>query len=472
MGGPRVVRERIAEVFKTVGQPTFTYVQRDSGDLEGRLNSALNESGQLCLVTGPSKTGKTTLYREVLKKRGEVPLVVQCNKKKKCQDIWCEALEAVDFSRATESTSGKSTEISAGIETEGGIGWAWLAKIGGKVSVSALKDFTEEECRSKVLAAPGPELLIPVLKETNYVLVIEDFHYLDDEEKILLFQQWKRFTDNEVSVLVLGTTHRAVDIANSNKDLVGRISQIDVGHWSNEDLAKIIAQGFKHLGLPAQPTLMNILAPEAVGLPIIVQQVCHNVFSSKRIEYSDQIIRRKFSVDEADVRSCLHSVAKFKYTQFEAYYNTIISGPRERARKYKTYELVLACFTLDPIRFSLKRSDIDERLARLKVAPEEKPPAASVNSTLGALKKFQENREFELLEWRPNEDRLYIIEPSFLFYVRWRSAKEEKLVQLDLFEYLLKTTSENSALRFDAGSFVLRYSKERGRMLFSAEEKD
>jgi hypothetical protein len=59
---------------------------------------------------------------------------------------------------------------------------------------------------------------------------------------------------------------------------------------------------------------------------------------------------------------------------------------------------------------------------------------------LGALKKFQERRGFNLLEWRPNEEILYIIEPSFLFYVRWRTQKNSVGEQLDLFERLLSAT--------------------------------
>ena len=93
---------------------------------------------------------------------------------------------------------------------------------------------------------------------------------------------------------------------------------------------------------------------------------------------------------------------------------------------------------MDPITFSLNRQEIDARLARLDIATEERPPAASLNSTLGALRKFQDKREFQLLEWMPGEDTLYIVKPSFLFYVRWRKYKERSTGrQLDMFEDLL-----------------------------------
>lgn len=431
-------RQKIADVFKTVGQPTVTYVKRDSGSLEQLLNSALNESGQLCLVTGPSKTGKTTLYREVLSQRGELPLVVRCDSKMSADQVWLRALEEVDFDRVQSRTKATITRIGAEVEAGGKLSWAWLAETTARFKGLLSRELQDSEIRSKVLAAPGPDLLIPILKDTVYTLVVEDFHYLADEEKVALFQQWKRFVDQEVSVLVLSTTHRSVDIANSNKDVIGRIAHVDVGHWDVKDLELIARKGLEHIRIGIDPDLRSLIASEAVGLPIIVQQVCLGLFPNKN--YVDEIDRKKLKIDKHAVERSLHQVARVKYQQFDPYYATLIRGPREKARKYKTYELVLACFTLDPIKFCLHRREIDQRLAKLQLPIDEMPPFASLNSTLGALKKFQLKREFELLEWRPNEDMLYIIEPAFLFFVRWRTIKAEEYQQLDLFELLISKT--------------------------------
>lgn len=432
-----MAREKISDVFKSIGQPLVTYVKRDSGKLESHLRHAIGESGQLCLMTGPSKTGKTTLYREVLSGLDLVPLVVPCDKRTTVDQIWKAALEAVDFDRVETRTAASTLRVGGEAELSGKLGWKWLAEAASRFKGTLSRDIADTEARKAILSEPGPDLLIPVLRRTNYILVIEDFHYLDDAEKVLLFQQWKRFIDNEVSVLVLGTTHRAVDIANSNKDLVGRIAQIDVGHWEKDDLTEICRKGFDYLGASLSSALMEMIATEAVGLPIIVQQVCYNIFVRIGVEYVDQVsatpLRR---MTTGSVEGCLNEVARTKYAQFEAYYNTLVRGPREKARKYKTYELVIACFTLDPIKFSLPRNELDERLVGL-VSRDERPPAASLNSTLGALKKFQERREFTLLEWIQNEEILYIVEPSFLFYVRWRTRRTGKIIQLDLFEELL-----------------------------------
>lgn len=446
-----MAREMIADVFKTIGQPTVTYVQRDRGKLEFQLNAALNERGQLCLVTGPSKTGKTTLYREILARRGEVPLIVPCDRNKTCEAIWKQALEAVDFERVESRANLKSNAQEAEVEVQTRIGWKWLADASTRFRGKLSRDVSDEEVKARVLADPGPDLLVPLLKGANYVLVIEDFHYLPDAEKVLLFQQWKRFIDNEVSVLVLGTTHRAVDIANSNRDLVGRIAQIDVGHWDKADLQEICFKGFKHLRVAIPQADMELISAEAVGLPIVVQQVCSNLLTSRGFEFADQVRKKGHKVKDGDVERSLHNVARQNYTQYESYYSTLISGPREKARKYRTYELVLACFTRNPIQFSLKRMELDRRMLELGLDANELPPPASLNSTLGALKKFQERRELEVLEWQPNEDKLYIVEPAFLFYVRWRTLRLTAPQQLDLFEELLSRTWSLDADDLPAG---------------------
>ncbi|CAN5509546.1 hypothetical protein BH10PSE3_BH10PSE3_27630 [soil metagenome] len=380
--------EKIADVFKTVGLPTVTYVKRDQGSFERRLNGALDEKGKLCLVTGPSKTGKTTLYKEVLSSRGEIPLVVACDGKKTSDEIWKLALEAVDFDRVESRQHSDAGKVGLEVGADGKLGWQWLAQISTRLKAQFEKTHSETDVRKKVLAEPGPDLLVPILKHSNYTLVIEDFHYLKDEEKINLFQQWKRFIDNEISVIVLGTTHRAVDIADSNKDLLGRIAQIDVGHWSDEDLKSIAKVGFKYLRVGIAPEIVDRIATEAVGLPIVVQQVCLELFNGKNIFTVDRAKKATAVFTEDGLKVSFNRVAHQNYTQFKPYYETLISGPREKARKYRTYELVLACFTLDPIRFSLKRGEIDARLTRLELPVGELPPAASMNSTLGALKKI------------------------------------------------------------------------------------
>lgn len=428
--------ENVSDIFRSTGQPTITYVKRDDGVLESRLAGYLDEAGQICLVTGPSKTGKTTLYKQVLRERGNIPLLVQCTQTKLSSDIWKEALEGVDFERTTNTSNSSRARTEATIELGAEGGWKWLAKITGKIQAALGTELDESSARQRILAEPHPDLLIPILKNTNYVLVIEDFHYLQESEKVTLFQQWKRFIDSEISIIVLGTSHRAVDIAHSNKDLLGRIAHIDVKQWTIDDLKSICNAGFQHLKAEASENCINLIAQESVGLPILTQQICLELFNNEKIHTTKEARIKKMRFAKEAAEKAFYKVAITRYSQFNSYYDTLIRGPREGARVYKTYELVLACFTIDPILFNLSRNEIDRRLDKLLSQNETRPPAASINSTLGALKKFQEKRGFQLLEWIATSSMLYIVEPAFLFYVRWRNRPGDPQ-QLDLFELLV-----------------------------------
>lgn len=440
--------EELTAVFRTVGQPTVTYVERESGALERELDGALSENGQLCLICGPSKTGKSTLYREVLRRRNEVALVVRCDRRLTAEDVWLRALEEVDFERIESRTPTSSTTMSGEGEIGGKLGWTWLAEATARFKGSLQNVKSESEVKKRILAAPGSDLLIPILKTFNYRLIIEDFHYLADDEKIILFEQWKRFTDNEVSVIVLGTTHRAIDIANSNKDLVGRITQINIEHWSNGDLKKVADQGFRYLDMPVSDSCAQTIANEAVGLPIIVQQACLSLVTSGGQKYRNEVRGRSDLISPEKISVALHNVAKKRYGQFEDSYSTLVKGPRERARKYKTYELVLGSFALDPIKFSLHKSQLITRIAAMKIPDDERPPEPSVRSTLSALAQFQHNRGLELLEWRPKQQMLHITEPAFLFYVRWRSPRKAGTKLSDIFSSAVFEAFKNLNLSF------------------------
>lgn len=416
---------QIRDTFKTIGQPTVTYVKRDNGKHEKDLMLAIKKSGTLSLLTGPSKTGKTSLFKQVVSDLKLEPLIVRCDNQLSSDDVWRKALEKVKFERITQITDSNETEFSGNIKGGVKFGWTWLAEVLGELSIGIKGKSTESEIREKILSKPSPDHLIPILKALPYILVIEDFHYLKDNVKTSIFQQWKTFVDNEVSVIVIGTSHHAVDIAFSNKDLVGRIIHIELNTWSTKDLRKIVKQGFDHLNIVIKTHILNIIAEESVGLPIITQSACLQIFEDKEI--SELNIKDKNNIDfnEENIFSALHKIANTSYRSFESIYEIIASGIRKK-RRYNTYELLLLLFQKDPITFKLRRYEIDERIHNLETNIE-KPPAASINSTLSSLSKLQSSKNIELLEWSKNDKCLYILEPSFLFYIRWKDKRSYQL---------------------------------------------
>jgi hypothetical protein len=429
----------INEIFKDRGQPTFSYVKRNNGEFETKLSNAIDAKGSLCLVTGPSKTGKTTLYTEVAKTRNLTTLQIRCTNNSSSQELWRRGLEKIDFERIKQTQSQKTSQIQFHNEASASMSWAWLARLSGKLSLGTSNSFQESEIKEKFLAEANPEHLIPILKNCPIILVVEDFHYLSFSVQKEVFQQWKSFIDNEVSVIVVGTSHHAADIAFSNKDLVGRIEHIELQNWNIQDLKEIPRKGLKDFGLSIPENALKILAEESVGLPIIIQSTCLELFRQNKVnslsydKNDNKALIKSLKFTNRLIFQTLHDVAIHKYGTFDLMYDRLCRGPRQKARKYNTYELILLTFCEGEIDFQITRERLEQKVAELPLQEGQMPPKASISSTLKALGPFQEKLGTQVLEWSESNQRLYITEPSFLFYLRWR---EEKTYQPGLKEIL------------------------------------
>lgn len=402
------------DVFPAVGKPTYTYVERDQGENERKLSAGLRNPGQICLLTGPSKTGKTSLYKSVLPSLKKDEIVIRCSGKLTSSEFWASALESLDFERLAERSQKWGGSVAAKIGVKGEAGWSWVAKVMSTIGFDLTASGEYAIKREVVKSALSAKHLIPLLKGLPLQLIVEDFHYLEDSTKVEVFQQWKAFVDEGVSVLVVSTTHHAIDIARANPDLSGRTRLIDVGKWSEEDLAQIPKKGFNVLSIKSSDSLNRQIAKESVGLPIIAQQLCQEI--ADRHDMSPGRRRSTFVQREA-LDSALTFVADNLYANHKGDYEQLITGPRRSQRKHATYEKIIASFALEPLKFSLRYHELIERVAKLS-GNGEQIPTASIASSLKALGKFQARSKMRLLDWHEFERVLYIVEPSFLFYLR------------------------------------------------------
>jgi hypothetical protein len=333
--------------------------------------------------------------------------------------------------------SGKKISAEISLEAETKFGWHWLAQVTGKITSKVGKERTEEECRDKILAQPGPEHLIPVLQNTPLFLVVEDFHYLEQEVQKSVFQQWKHFVDEEVSVVVIGTSHHACDLAFANKDLIGRIRHLQMTTWTEKDLSSIAKKGFDVLKVDFDPKILGRIAQEAVGLPLLAQAICLELCLSRKIHEAFPV-QTKLLISRSDLFKTLNEIAITNFGSFESMHARITRGLRNRKKKkYNTYEYLLSVFSLDPVVYRLQFSEIIERLGKLPVPQQTVPPQRVVKSSLTRLNHLQDKMGAALLEWHGRDESLYILEPSFLFYLRWRKQRTSSPTIYDLFKDII-----------------------------------
>jgi hypothetical protein len=443
----------ITEVFPAVGKPTITYIERDHGANEKKLSIGLQNPGQICLVTGPSKTGKTSLYTSILPKIKRQELVIRCSGNLASEDFWANALEDLNFERIAQSSEKWGLGTSTKIGLNGEVGWSWLAKMMATIgfNVSSNSEYTLQ--RDIVKSKLSAKHLIPLLNELPVQLVVEDFHYLSDDVKREVFQQWKTFIDKGISVVVVSTTHHAIDIARANPDLTGRARFIDVGKWEDDDLAQIPIKGFKFINVKIGEGLCRRIAKESVGLPIITQQICQSIATERDLSPGSH--QRGTSVQTGELTKSLEFVCDNLYANHQSDYTRLSTGPRKRSRKHATYEKILASFALDPLQFSLKQHELADRISQLNSEGESPIPAASISAALKALAKFQERNKIALLDWHEIDKTLYILEPSFLFYLRQKLDNASG--DVDFLEILKRFLSNMPDIQSGSGQLELRW---------------
>lgn len=187
----------INEIFNGLSVPNITYVAQENGKPEKQLKQGIIESGTLCLLTGSSKTGKTTLYKHVVESLNKVPLIIRCDSTLTSQEFWKRPLESLDFSRLSSNETETNKERCTEGKLSGSIGWSWLAGLAGETSVGLKSGNSESEVKEKILSQPCTEHLIPLLKHSNAILVVEDFHYLGDQVKKKSSNNGKHFRTNK-----------------------------------------------------------------------------------------------------------------------------------------------------------------------------------------------------------------------------------------------------------------------------------
>ena len=235
--------KRPNEVFTPGALPESTYITRMSASgftYEERLKQALNVSGFLTLISGPSKTGKTVLCEKVI---GPESLV-----------------EISGSDMLSPSELWPQIGMKAGMPYEG------TAKTGRQTH----DDMEEIYFLTK-------ENVLSYFNEHALVLFVDDFHDASKEMQVFMAQQFKDAIRKGLRLIIASLPHQAADIIRANPDLQGRISMIDLQAWDKEELEQIPKKGFKALNLSVSGDIIELLAKGSIASPQLMQLICLNI---------------------------------------------------------------------------------------------------------------------------------------------------------------------------------------------------
>lgn len=408
------------EVFIPAGAPTVTYVDRsaDGHRLEELLKTGLDTKGLLVSISGPSKSGKTVLVERVV---GEYLIPTSGAGIRSPDDLWRRVMAWLGATSVTLETtsSSASSEMKATIEGGGGLLGVVHAKGGGSLAAGREHAKTTTE-----IAHWDPvEQIRRELARSGFVLLIDDFHYIDKTAQAEIARQLKYLASVEVSIVVASVPFRGDDVVRSNHELQGRLMRIDIPKWQPAEIAEIGHQGFPRLGNSVDLPLINTLQSEACESPQLMQSLC--LALSRRLEDSG---RSHATAD--DVRRALKFASLT--VDFRNLVKALDQGAKTRGTERKIYMLrdgttgdvyrvVLKAMASDPPRSNFNYQQLLDRVEL--VCKGQAPTGSSVVGTAAQLRRLAESVRGETasseIDWDEDLQVLDIPNPFFLYYLRW-----------------------------------------------------
>ncbi|MEU7948483.1 AAA family ATPase [Micromonospora taraxaci] len=412
---------RVGQVFVAGGLPTVTYNPRSQLRLEQQVEDYLDERHRILSVSGPTKTGKTVLVKNVLKDAEAV--WTSGGAVRSAADLWDAVADELGVQSSSES-SWQSTDTESRT-TSGELGIPSIAKAtrAGQEMISfATTDKVARNRHMETAARKG-------LRSAMRPLVIDDFHYIPVDQQLAIVRSLKDLVFDGVPVIVIAVPHRAYDVVRVEKEMTGRVQQLEIGFWSNDELLGIAEKGFEALNLHDEGGVISRrLAEESFASPHLMQDFCLNVVKANDI--------RNRQTDQAalvephwrgffEERSSAASKTAF---------DMLARGPRQRTdRKPRTlknglvvdiYGAVLMAIGYTGPLTSVSYENV--RAAMREIVLEDPPRGQEIARVLDEMSKIaREQLEGEpVVDYDSELTTLYISDPYFAFFLRWRAQEE------------------------------------------------
>ena len=416
--GKRILK--IQEIFTPNDTPTITYVDRSEHKLEQTLRDHYSTPRVVVSVSGPSKSGKTVLIKKVVPQDYLISVVGAGISSP--ENLWERVLGWMGTPSETTVTKSASNEVSGEVAAGGKVKVPFVAEGEGSTTVAGGRTWGKET--SETYKSDSLPQVIKEIAESEFVVFVDDFHYIRPELRDEIGKQIKVAAESGVKIFTASVPHRADDVVRSNPELRGRVAAVDLKYWTSEELIQIARKGFEALNVELSSRIERKLADEAFGSPQLMQTICLNLCYTIPIRERLPELQR-VEVTEDQITEAFLKTSSF--TDFSKMVESLHTGPRSRGTERKLHEFkdessgdvyraILLAIKNDPAKLSFSYEEILNRVRSNCVS--ETPAGSSVSSALEQMNTICENVQpgTSPLSW--DGDRLDITDPYLLFFLR------------------------------------------------------
>lgn len=413
-------RLTVGSVFVPGGLPTVTYNPRRDLRLEERVTDYLDERHKILSLSGPTKTGKTVLLRSLLD-----------------DPIWLSggAIESMGaFWGVVSDKLAIYTELGVDDSSEDSDSRSWQAGGGIKVveghragSSQTSTGRTNRRSRSRPADAAAREALMGALRP----LVVDDFHYMATDLQLSVVRNLKELVFDGLPVIFAAVPHRAYDAVRVEKEMTGRVEQLQIPFWEKDELLGIAAAGFDALNATDAHGVSSRLADESFSSPHLMQEFCREVCKANGVrETADSPASLEPPPDWTPFFQSRASAAS------KTAFDLLTRGPRQRTdrkerhlkdgRVTDIYGLVLAAIAHTGPLTQLTYEEL--RTALREITRGDAPQRHEITRVLEEMSRIaREQIEGEpVLDYDVELSTLFISDPFFAYFLRWGSTGENQ----------------------------------------------
>jgi hypothetical protein len=415
---------RARDVFTPNRTPSHTFVTDHLTERREKFEDAVERGSTLISISGPSKSGKTAFVENLVGK--ENLLAITGANVSHPDDLWrrvFDLLGQADNQTVSSETNNQST-VTGGVKATGGFMIAKVEGSGQYADASGGKETVSATHKVDAL-----QQLIRLLSGTDYVVFIDDFHYIAREIQEEVARQIKEAIAKEVRIVCASVPYHADDVLRANSDLRGRVVAIDFDYWTVDNLAKIAELGFGVLHLNLDGPSIALLADEAAGSPQLMQTMCLEAcFESKNRTRATAPVTLPNTRDFINA-VCLRTVATADYTSLV---EKLKEGPKTRGTERTqhqlsaggtgdVYRIVLLALSSHPPNLTFRYQELQDRIRAL--CADTVPSGSSVTGACEQIATIANSAEANsIIEWDAGNDVLDIRDPYLLYYLRWSGS--------------------------------------------------
>lgn len=412
--------QRMVDVFIPGGFPTITYISRTEKQLEKRVASAKDNLSKLVVVTGATKSGKTVLVDKVFPQDKSIWIdggVVSDEK-----SFWELIAEHEDLytEKNCIDQGAKSANFSAEGTVEGGF---FVAK--GSAAIKGELGTENITGTSITRSVSAKVVAINRLQITKIPLIVDDFHYIEKSIQKSIVRALKSPIMRGLPVIFIAIPNRKYDAVEVEREMTGRIENIEMPVWEDSELKRIAELGFQSLNVGISNSIIETMTMESYGSPFLMQQFCREICNKCSIierKGLRQVISNNFQIENVFQEIAEHSGRSM--------FNKIKKGPRARSdrkkRKLKNgtetdiYGVVLEGLKalkpgVESMSYESLRNNIRDILD--DVAPQKN----EISRVLDQIARIShtDTSSTPVIDWQREDDQITITDPFFAFFLKW-----------------------------------------------------